>query len=1092
MLRSSHARAVIGALSCGLLAHCNCQEGPTIQKAAVEMSLTFLDADSCSGAVIGRRIPDDYQKNGTNGSTDFGSRAERTFEIRSVGTAPLTVKSVALSQESAEFTLQIFASDGTTPLTLPVELTASREQNAPPGAVVKVAYHAQDSNPDAIDLVVKSDDPKRTEVHFGLTAGRGKVQVCGTNPNCEGMPEVQFGNVPLGMSSTKQITIKNVGDGDLDLRSIKLSSNSAEFCAHEVTELPPGEEQTCPKVQLCMVLKPGETYTINVQYTPRDGGTDMGVVTIVSGDIMTGNVDVPINATGSGPAVCPCVVSGTDCMDSVLVDFGSSAVGTPTAKTVRLKSCGTEPVDVNEAILETMAGPFMTGPEYQITGPFMTGTLMPGSYSEGTITFTPSAPGEFHGGLRYTVAQMQSKAWLALVGRGATCDLQVLPMSVNFGAIASGTSADRMAVMVNNGQLACTVTAISDPSNGFTIVNKPTLPLMLAPGQAQNLTVRYTSPMRMNPMMDNSQFDVTSDQAPPANVHTVTLTANGGGAPVCNLDVQPRGNTLPFPPGRDGELNFGAVSIGYSKTLSIRLQNTGNASCTLQNYTLTTEAPMEFHASTAMSTPMTIQPGTTGTIDVKFSPHGPASNPFGLYGGLGNHVDFTVAGPGIMQPNWSISILAFPTTPSISVIPNAVDFGLITWDRPQPPDMRSSCGSTARTVNIYNTGNGAFDVNSISIDPTSDPVFMITSVTNGGATVNAPYSFTVQAGGSATVTLRFFPTRINPSPHHGLLIINNTVTMMAPVTVPLQGGGTPNSSQTDSFSQLNENKVDILWVVDDSGSMEDKQQLLADNFQYFIQFADMTGADYQVGVTTTERNDPVSGKIWACNGFSKIIKSTDPNRIAAFQCAASVTNPPNGNMRPNPGGSDEAESGLEAARLATAPPVATSDNAGLVRDDARLVVIMVSDEEDQSQGSVPFYVDYFKNQVKGFGNGGLVEVSAIAGDPPNGCGTAMAGQRYVDAVSQLNGQFFSICTQDWHPLLQSLGLGAFQLRQGWTLSRGADPSTVVVTVNGMAVAQDPNNGWTYDMASNSISFHGTAVPPRGAAVQVQYTAACNM
>ena len=475
-----------------------------------------------------------------------------------------------------------------------------------------------------------------------------------------------------------------------------------------------------------------------------------------------------------------------------------------------------------------------------------------------------------------------------------------------------------------------------------------------------------------------------------------------------------------------------------------------------------------------------------------FGPTSPSVLPIN---GLLNFVDFRLSGAGLTQTDWSIGLLAQATVPSIDVIPSEIDFGVITWENPQAPDNRSSCGSERRTVAVYNTGSGPLIVSSIQIDPSSDSVFLIDSVRQGSTTRSPPFTNLSVAGGDRLdIDLRFFPARTNPALHRGLLVIDNDVTNPmgggAPVTIPLEGSGTSNAQQTDVFNQLVDNKVDILWVVDDSGSMQDEQNSLSQNFQSFISFADGLGIDYQVGVITTEvQNASVAGILWGCQGFNPIIRSSDANRVQAFECAARVTNPPNGNQRPNPGGSDTQEAGLQAARLALDVPNVSGANAGFLRPDARLAVIIVSDEDDQSSGSVNLYVDFFRN-LKGFRNPQLVSVSAIAGDVPNGCSTADAGVRYEAATSALRGQFESICSTSWNRLLQDIGLGVFALRSSWTLSRPATPSTIRVTIDGQVVPQSSTNGWTYDAASNSVSFNGSAVPPAGARIEVAYGAVC--
>lgn len=1073
-------------LAAAALPRCSCDDGQQLGPVPVEMRLTLLEQDPCSGAGVARRIPDDYEAQSIAQVSDFGAVNERRFEVRSIGTAPLSISEVKLSAEDPEFTLELLDANGN-PASLPMSIPANANLQAPPGLVISVKFQAQDAEPDLLDLLITTDDPKRKDLAFGLATGQGKLQICGTN-GCEpetSQPAIQFGDVRKGESATEQLVLKNVGQGDLDLRSIKLDSGTFEFCAQEATEIPsrPSNAPACELMNLCRVLKPGESYTVNVRYDPFDAGEDTGYVRIVSSDVTKGTVDVPINGTGAGPALCVCVVDGSSCIRTSVVDFGFVDVAASEPRTVRLESCGTEAVNLTEAVLETTIQPYVTGPEFQITTAFPTGSIPRGEFSEGVITFRPTAAGTSRGGLRYATEGGANRSWVALTGAASTCDLDVLPSRVQFGVVASGSNVDRTVLITNNGARDCNVLGITDPDNGFAFVNKPTLPFVVTSGDSRELTVRYTGPSRQTPQTDTSSFVVTSDEPAPGDAIDVELVADGGGAAVCDVQVNPSGFSLV---GKDGTLQFGSVNIGFTKTMPIRVTNIGNTDCSLQSFRLQTQAGNQLTA-TGPSLPATFGPGQAAQIDVTFAPTGGTSNPLG-YTSLLNYVDFTLAGPGLAKPNWSIGITAKPTVPTIDIIPGEIDFGVVTYENPQPPDNRSSCGSEERMFRIYNSGSGALSVTSIAIDASSDPVFLINRVRDAsGNNVSAPYAMNIAPGQLAEVFVRFYPTRLNPAVHQGLLVVENNVTTQS--TVPLRGESTSNRNQVDTFNQLSDNKVDILWVVDDSCSMSDEQTLLANNLQGFINYADSLNVDYQVGVITAEINDAVSGKLWACNGFNKIIRHTDPNRVAAFQCAVQVTNPPNGNRRPNPGGSDEAEACLGAAKIALEPPVENTDNAGFLRPDARLAVIGIADEEDQSPGPVGLYVDFFRN-LKGFRNPQLVSFSAIAGDVPGGCATAAAGQRYYDAVNQLGGQFQSICASSWQTMLQNIGLGVFALRTAWTLTRLADASTIVVRVNGTLVSQDATNGWTYDANSNSVEFNGGSVPPPGATIEVRYGAIC--
>ena len=74
--------------------------------------------------------------------------------------------------------------------------------------------------------------------------------------------------------------------------------------------------------------------------------------------------------------------------------------------------------------------------------------------------------------------------------------------------------------------------------------------------------------------------------------------------------------------------------------------------------------------------------------------------------------------------------------------------------------------------------------------------------------------------------------------------------------VTLQGKGDTIGLNTDTFVQDAKPKADIFMVIDDSCSMSDEQQNLANNFASFIKYAVSAGVDYHIGVATTDNDSP--------------------------------------------------------------------------------------------------------------------------------------------------------------------------------------------------------------------------------------------
>src|SRR3954451_2663334 len=68
------------------------------------------------------------------------------------------------------------------------------------------------------------------------------------------------------------------------------------------------------------------------------------------------------------------------------------------------------------------------------------------------------------------------------------------------------------------------------------------------------------------------------------------------------------------------------------------------------------------------------------------------------------------------------------------------------------------------------------------------------------------------------------------------------------------GGGysiLPDSSNFRQSADKVQSKVDLLWVIDNSASMETSQNNIANNFKSFISGFANNGYDFQIAVTTT-------------------------------------------------------------------------------------------------------------------------------------------------------------------------------------------------------------------------------------------------
>ena len=168
---------------------------------------------------------------------------------------------------------------------------------------------------------------------------------------------------------------------------------------------------------------------------------------------------------------------------------------------------------------------------------------------------------------------------------------------------------------------------------------------------------------------------------------------------------------------------------------------------------------------------------------------------------------------------------------------------------------------------------------------------------------------------------------------------------------------------------LGTNRVDVLWVVDNSSSMLDEQAQLGREFASFVDALSLLGADVHLAAVSTDiseggtfRRGP--GDVIAKGCFSP------PDDLATCGQRDPVLRTSDYKVDPNDPGSaidaarlaadfrclgqtgdcgEPIEMGLDAVRLALSPESLAGPNQGFLRDDAYLVVIVLSDEDDCSQ-----------------------------------------------------------------------------------------------------------------------------------------------
>jgi len=287
------------------------------------------------------------------------------------------------------------------------------------------------------------------------------------------------------------------------------------------------------------------------------------------------------------------------------------------------------------------------------------------------------------------------------------------------------------------------------------------------------------------------------------------------------------------------------------------------------------------------------------------------------------------------------------------------------------------------------------------------------------------------------------------------------------------------TTSSEKFSQATaKQNADILFVVDDSGSMSNNQNALSKAADDFSTEMTNSGLSYRSAIITTGSGatDHTNGEAYHILRSVGIIEN---NTTLLKQSLVAGT------------GGSATETGIWNAEQSL-QSLAQNDNfdgavttAGMPKVGSTLSVIIISDERSQYRSRSNGMDFNASNNL--FVNRGIRVYSLIDTTGYN----ALYNTQYDDLSAETGGIHSSIDNTDdngsldFSDFMQQIARDAGGAASSFIL---AHPATVIneVKVNGTVVVEDTINGYTYVQSSRAIVFHGTAVPPSGATIEVSY------
>lgn len=1055
------------------------------------------------------------------GTVAINTEVNRTVTLKNTGTSgTIRISSIYLDNLGDEFTL-----------TLPEQLTLDPYSTENPEEIqVVITYHPTNTTADSGYLVI--------DHNVAQQGNRTKIPIAAAPPVAELLADpnpIDFDEVDSGSFATIDVTLTNVGTNNITINDVDLRiDGSKDFNIEGIV--------TSDGTELPKVLAPKEYLGVVVQYTPTEGGPDVSTMN-VSTENNGANRIWAFEVTGKerGPYV---VFSPAE------IDFGWVTKDKTEKRIFELTNEGNSTLVIpaggirasigSDADLVVGDGGTVPDEEVEIEvgeaqtfDVYWTAREVRDTDSLGAIAIETNDSG-------------QGIITIPVKGNVDAPLINVMPTKVDFGYGAMMTPVQRQVTITNNGHGNLDISNIEiidhDPiihGIEFEVVADATFPPTMSDttGTIEGYGFKAATITFTNRGPDTGKATATlviESNSTGSERIEIPMTVQRSGAPVCNMVMVPPG------------VNFGTVANGFPSEKEVRLANTGTGPCTFKGFKMADcssgmlgmtgwecSEPLQGANSTMFkllnypSIGEEIVAGKTISMKVQFNP--PESSPlFGLLNSYGGLLSFnfedTLLKTKLVLPNTcpettdymgnttvqcQPNILGSSGIAKVSVLPDHIDFGVVTI----------GCFSKTYQVCVYNSGNAPLLVNDIKLAGCT-PEFKMKNL--------PALPRTVQGGTPACFEAVYAP--VDEGKDKCIMQMAVTDKSSPTVAIALKGEGTYETDQIDEFTQVSGQEVDIMFVIDDSGSMCDEQTRLSSSFSDFISHAGVWNNDYHIGVISVNVVD--DEKIGRLNVGDA---SVTPRYITpTTQSQSTFGKLINIGCS---GGSDSQEAGLQASQAALAAPLTTDTevacsstaecandpnicpdpntcpyycidgtcggwNKGFLREDAQLEIVALSDEEDQSSQGLPFYIDYLKN-IKGWYNSGMMHFNAIVGvagvpdSPSSGndgdCvapdgGTAYNGQRYIDAATETGGLCGSICEDSFNSIMNLIGDQTFSPKVQFRLTRLADPATVEVKVNNVECTK----GWRYDSPSNSIIFDvdGECMPEAGDKIWVHYETLC--
>lgn len=382
---------------------------------------------------------------------------------------------------------------------------------------------------------------------------------------------LNFGAVAVGTNRTFTVAIANRSLTNCNVTS--LTTNTGPFTVLNPPAVP-------------FPLEPGGVTNILVDFAPTTNGTVTGTIS-VGNDNPTASTSISLSGFGVFPTAAAQIVP-----DVTALNFGYVALGQTNVLEVMLSNTGLTNATIFSVTLAGSSGLTLITP----TPPF---DLAPNQFALIGVQFVPAAVGLVTGQVEFVSTDASNTVQtIPVTGFGVQSQLNVTTNALDFGSIPVPSNRTLSVFLTNTNVVNTTVNSLTFISGSeFTLA--PTVPVsrfVIGTNQAVEIPIVFTAAQLGT---DIGRLQIISD-----TIHTNYVDLIGTGLQ-SSLAIAP------------AVLDYGAIAIGTTNTLSVVFANFGNTDCLIESLTVRGNGNFQIAAP---ALPLTVAGGSLTNVDVSYVP----------------------------------------------------------------------------------------------------------------------------------------------------------------------------------------------------------------------------------------------------------------------------------------------------------------------------------------------------------------------------------------------------------------------------------------------------------------------------------------